>query len=108
MSTVYKINKGINRPLEFKGLKAQYIMYLAIGLVCLLLTFAIGYVLGVPVYLLIAIVGGLGFGLFTMVFKYSHKYGEHGLMKIGAYRQVPSAIITSTRQTFLQLKSTGK
>jgi len=28
MSSVYKINKGINKPIEFKGLKAQYIAYL--------------------------------------------------------------------------------
>ena len=32
----YTINKGINAPLVFKGLKAQYIAYLAVGLVVLL------------------------------------------------------------------------
>ena len=35
-SPVYPINKGINRPLEFKGLKAQYIWYLGAGLLVLL------------------------------------------------------------------------
>ena len=33
MATVYYINKGINKPIVFKGLKAQYIGYLAVGLV---------------------------------------------------------------------------
>jgi hypothetical protein len=32
MNSVYKINKGINKPIEFKGLKAQYIGYLGIGI----------------------------------------------------------------------------
>ncbi len=26
MSSVYQINKGINKPVEFRGLKAQYIV----------------------------------------------------------------------------------
>ena len=30
MSSVYTINKGVNKPIEFKGLKAQYIAYLAV------------------------------------------------------------------------------
>lgn len=32
-NSVYQINKGINKPIEFKGLKAQYIWYLGGGLV---------------------------------------------------------------------------
>ena len=40
---MYQINKGINKPIEFKGLKAQYIGYLAVGLVILLIGFAIMY-----------------------------------------------------------------
>ena len=44
MSTsVYTVNKGINRPIEFKGLKAQYIWYLGGGLLALLILFAILY-----------------------------------------------------------------
>ncbi|HMT97439.1 MAG TPA: DUF4133 domain-containing protein, partial [Ferruginibacter sp.] len=31
-NSVYQINKGINRSIEFKGLKAQYIWYLGGGL----------------------------------------------------------------------------
>lgn len=37
MATVYPINRGVNRSLEFKGIKAQYVIYLALGLVLLLL-----------------------------------------------------------------------
>ena len=33
----YTIHKGLNRPLEFRGLQSQYITYLALGCVGLLL-----------------------------------------------------------------------
>jgi hypothetical protein len=47
----YSINKGVNRPIEFRGLKAQYIYYLAIGLAVLLVVFSLMYIAAVPVYL---------------------------------------------------------
>lgn len=99
----YHINKGINRPIEFRGLKAQYIYYLAIGLAILLVDFAIMYISGLPVYLCVAVTGLAGSGLFFGVYRYSQKYGEHGLMKSIAYRQVPVAIKSRTRKIFKQL-----
>ena len=42
-NSIYQINKGINQSIEFKGLKAQYIWYLAGGLVILLIVFAVLY-----------------------------------------------------------------
>lgn len=93
----YTINKGINRPIEFRGLKAQYIYILAIGLVLLLVGFASSYIAGVPVYLCLPIVLVVGAGLFVGVNRLSHRYGEHGLMKAMASRRVPIAIICSSR-----------
>jgi hypothetical protein len=101
----YAVNKGINRPIEFRGLKAQYIYYLAIGLAILLVDFSIMYITGLPVYLCVAVVTLAGSGLFFGVYRYSHLYGEHGLMKAIAFRQVPSAILFRSRK-FLQ--SIGK
>ena len=46
-NSVYQINKGINKPIEFKGLKAQYIWYLGGGLVALLILFAISFTINV-------------------------------------------------------------
>ena len=105
-SSIYQINKGINKPIEFKGIKAQYIMYLAVGLVFLLLLFIISYVAGVPIYLCLAADGILGYTLFAWVIKYSHKYGEYGLLKEAGYRQVPSTIKCKSRRTFLTLSKT--
>jgi len=96
----YKINKGINRPIEFRGLKAQYIYILAIGLAVLLLAFVSAYIAGVPVYLCLPVVLLDGLGLFMVVYRLSHRYGAHGLAKALAFRQVPNAIICHSRAVF--------
>ena len=103
MSSVYKINKGINKPIEFKGLKAQYIAYLGIGLIGLLILFAILYIAGVNMFFCLALVLLLGIILFMTVYRMSDKYGQHGLLKKLAVRSIPDAITGRTRKLFLQL-----
>lgn len=105
MSTsVYTINKGINKPIEFKGLKAQYIWYLGGGLLVLLVLFAILYICGVNTYVLLLIILGLGAGLFMNVYRLSHKYGEHGMMKKVAKRSVPKLVKANSRKLFIKTK----
>jgi hypothetical protein len=101
---LYPINKGINKPIEFNGLKAQYIGYLAVGLVLLLIGFAVMYIVDVPVITCVLIIAILGSALFYQVFKLSHKYGEHGLMKKAAKRYLPFYLKFTTRNIFLKLK----
>lgn len=43
----YPVNKGIGRPVEFKGLKAQYLFVFAGGLLAAFLLFVILYMAGV-------------------------------------------------------------
>lgn len=104
MSSVYKINKGINKPIEFKGLKAQYIGYLAGGLVSLLVLFAILYVTGVNMFVCLAVIMAAGTGLFMTVYRMSDKYGQYGLLKKLARPNIPDAVIGNTRKVFLELK----
>lgn len=104
MAVVYHINKGVGRPIVFKGLKAQYIAYLALGLVLLLIGFAVGYVSGVPLVMLMMLVGVLGGGLFVVVFRMSSRFGEHGLLKYLAKRSVPRYIVFRSRRLFTGLK----
>ena len=99
-SSVYKINKGINKPVEFKGLKAQYIWYLGGGLVILLILFALLYIIGVNPFVCVAITIVLGTVLFTWVYSISNKYGEHGMMKKVARRAIPSVIKSYSRKLF--------
>ena len=91
-NSVYQINKGINKPVEFKGLKAQYIWWLGGGLVSLLVLFAILYITGVHIFICLVIIFSLGAVLFMYVYKLSRNYGEHGLMKKLARKAVPQVV----------------
>lgn len=102
-TSVYTINKGINKPIEFKGLKAQYIWYLGGGLLALLILFAILYICGVNTFVCLGIIVISGTALFVYVYKLSHQYGEHGMMKSLAKRSIPSVIKTYSRKVFTSL-----
>lgn len=105
MSTsVYQINKGINKPIEFRGLKAQYIWYLGAGLLVLLVFFAVLYICGVNTFLCLGIILISGTGLFMYVYQLSHRYGQYGMMKQIAKRSVPKVIKIYSRKMFLQLQ----
>lgn len=101
-NSVYQINKGINQSIEFKGLKAQYIWYLGGGLVVLLIVFAILYVIGLPSLLCVAIIVAAATVLILQIYGMSSKYGEHGLMKALARKQVPSSITCKSRKVFFK------
>jgi hypothetical protein len=102
-NSVYSINKNINKPIEFKGLKAQYIWYLGGGLVLLLLLFVILYVGGLNTFICLGVILVLGAMLFMYVYGLSAKYGEHGMMKKLAKKKMPKKIKVYSRKTFVQL-----
>lgn len=108
MNSVYKINKGINKPIEFKGLKAQYIAYLAIGLIVLLILFATLYIIDVNMFVCLGITGVLGTALFMTVYRMSDTYGQYGLIKKMAKRSLPVFLKASSRKLFLNLKVSSK
>ena len=107
MSSVYQINKGINKPISFKGLKAQYIGYMAGGLVGLLILYAILYICGVNMFLCLVLIVGAGTGLLMTIFRLSHKYGQYGLMKRGAKRSIPDYLKFRSRKLFIHLTNTS-
>lgn len=99
-NSVYQVNKGINASIEFKGLKAQYIWYLGGGVVALLIVFAVMYLVGLPSWLCIGIILLAGTGLVVKIYGMSNKYGEHGLMKVLARKQVPKVLRSRSRRIF--------
>ena len=107
-NSVYKINKGINKPIEFRGFKAQYIWYLGIGLVILLVLFAILYIVGVNTYACLIFILMLGVSLYLHISKLSNKYGEHGMMKKIASQSVPRVIRSYSRKIFMPPIPKGK
>ena len=101
-NSVYKINKGINKPIEFKGLKAQYIWYLGGGLVILLILFAVLYIIGVNTFVCVGLIVILSGMLSTGVYGISNKYGEYGMMKKVAKRGVPPVLKSYSRKIFFK------
>lgn len=102
--SVYQINKGVSKPIVFKGLKAQYIAYLAIGLVLLLVSFAVLYICGLSLWIILPLVLGLGTALVVVVFRLSHRFGEHGLSKHFAKKRLPDCIACRSRKVWVDLK----
>lgn len=99
-TSIYSINKGVNQALEFKGLKAQYIWYLAIGLLLLMFLFALLYYLNIPSYICVLIIAVLGSLLLMKTFQLSRTYGQFGLMKLLAKRQLPKQVKCHHRAVF--------
>jgi hypothetical protein len=93
----FSINKGIGRPAEFKGLKAQYLFIFAGGLLSGFVVFVIMYMVGIPQMFCIAFgalsAGTLAWGAFYL----NDKYGEHGLMKLQSSKKHPRYIISRVR-----------
>lgn len=103
-NSVYQVNKGINQSIEFKGLKAQYIWYLGGCIVALLILFAVLYFIGLPSLLCVGIIAAIGTVIVIRIYSMSNKYGEHGLMKALARKQVPKVIRCTSRSVFVMLK----
>jgi len=102
-NSVYQINKGINQSIEFKGLKAQYIWYLGAGVVALMILFAILYIIGLPSLVCVGFIGTVGSFLVFKIYRMSNTYGEHGMMKALARKQIPKCIKVYSRAIFIKI-----
>jgi len=97
----FPVNRGIGKPAEFQGLKAQYLFIFAGGLLGLFVVFVVMYMVGINQWVCIA------FGVVTALilvygtFHLNRMYGEHGLMKVQARRNHPRFVIS--RQNFSRL-----
>jgi hypothetical protein len=100
MSAVYQINKGANRAIEFKGIKGPYIMIGGVGLVLLLLMFAILFTAGCDTYLLLGTILPAGALLLLGVARFSKRYGEFGLVKKLAKQQLPRCVVSKNWKMF--------
>lgn len=89
----YSINKGIGRSVEFKGLKAQYLFIFCGGLLAVFVLFVVMYMAGVSQTVCIGFGAVSASVLVWFTFHLNRKYGEHGLMKLGASRNWPCYII---------------
>ena len=101
-SSIYKINKGIHKSIEFKGLRAQYIWILGGGILVLFVLFAALYISGIkPLFCLFFILSA-GILLFLSVYKMNAVFGEFGIMKRLAKRRIPRLIKSNSRRLFFK------
>src|SRR5690606_38430945 len=103
----YNINKGIGRTVEFKGLKSQYLFIFAGGLLGVLILVMVMYMAGVNSYVCLFIGAGGASLIVWQTFALNGKYGEYGLMKVGAKKRHPKYIICR-RPVRRHLKFTSK
>ena len=99
-NSVYQINKGINKPIEFKGLKAQYIWYFGGGILALLILFTIMYIMGINSFICMGIILIAGIVMTVKIYAMSNTYGEYGMMKKLARRRIPKIVKVRNRNVF--------
>lgn len=105
----YSINKGIGRTVEFKGLKAQYLFIFAGGLLTVLILLMILYMAGTNMYVCLSFGIAAASLIIWKTFSLNSRYGEYGLMKLGAKRKHPQYIsCRKPVQELLRLKSKSR
>jgi hypothetical protein len=101
----FTVNKGINKPVEFQGLKSQYLFIFTGGLLGIIILFMVMYMGGVPQSICI------GFAVITaplliwQTFSLNKKYGTHGLMKLQAVKRYPRRLINRRRALKLLVRA---
>jgi len=104
-----EINKGIGKPVEFRGLKGNYLFLSAGIVICSLVLSLILYgFFGLNTYLATLIVVSSGAGGIWYCMRQSHKYGVSGLLKKEATRNQPKAILITSAHPFAQLRETKR
>jgi predicted membrane chloride channel (bestrophin family) len=102
----YAVYKGINKTVEFKGLRAQYLVYFVVGIIILFMLFIVLRMFNVNIVGSLITVIGLAFTLIIAVFRMNAKYGRYGLMKKQARRRCPRLLIS--RKSFKYILSIYK
>ncbi|MCG6191350.1 DUF4133 domain-containing protein [Maribellus maritimus] len=89
----YFINKGVNKPAEFKGLQSQYLFIFAGGLLGTFVIFIVMYLAGINQWACIFTGLALAFVVVWLTFSLNRKFGRFGLMKVQATHTFPRRII---------------
>ena len=96
----YRRNTARHRVLSLR-LKAQYLFIFCGGLLALFILFVILYMVGIDQWICIGFGAASSSVLVWQTFALNARYGEHGLMKLGAARSHPRYLINRRRITRL-------
>ena len=92
----YRSNTTRRRVLSLR-LKAQYLFIFCGGLLTLFILFVILYMVGIGQWICIGFGAASSSILVWQTFALNARYGEHGLMKLGAARSHPRYLINRRR-----------
>ena len=104
-SITYPIHRAIERPLYFKGLAGQYIVFAAAALLGDLLLFVLLYICRTPPWLCVLIAFALGTTSLVFIGRLSRRFGAHGLEQYLAARDLPRSIRFEQRTNSIYLKT---
>lgn len=65
--------------------------------------FAVMYIIGIPSLVCVGIIGTAGAILVFKIYRMSNTYGEYGMMKALAKKQIPKWIKVYSRAVFIKL-----
>ena len=77
----YPVNRGIGKPVEFKGLKSQYLFIFAGGLLAVFVVFIVLFMAGVNQWVCIVFIVSASLLLVWQTFRLNARYGIYGLMR---------------------------
>jgi hypothetical protein len=100
---IYELNRGINKPVEFKGLVGVHLYFLVGAIVLVFALFVTAYLAGLPLLLTVLLTFLVGGALWAAVFALNRRYGEHGLQKAAARRASPKYITSRRSRLFHHL-----
>lgn len=93
----YEIHKGVDAPVEFKGLKSQYLFICAGGLIGAFLIVVVLYMCGEGQLTCLIVGVVLAGGTVMLTYRLNEKYGTYGLMKAFAVKLHPRRITNRRR-----------
>lgn len=99
-SETYRRNTARRWVLSLR-LKAQYLFVFAGGLLAAFLLFVILYMAGVSQWVCIGLGVTAASAVVWLTFRLNAKYGQHGLMKLGAARMRPRYLLHRRRVSHL-------
>ncbi len=88
----WEVNRGVGRPLELKGLQAQYVYWLAGGLGGAVLLVIVLYIGGASGMGLVVLGGALGMGVVWGAYWANGRYGQFGLSKLRMRGRLPRSL----------------
>ncbi|WP_392470273.1 DUF4133 domain-containing protein [Sphingobacterium cellulitidis] len=103
-NSIYRIQRDINRPIEFFGFQSQYIWMLVLGFVLLLGIFLTLYYSGVSRIFSLSVIVISGTLWTVRVHGWNKRYGKFGFLKAYARGKLPTAVRIRDRRSFIYFK----